>query len=74
MAQSPKTPPETKDTVEAAEAGNFVMIATTNGKSRRRAGLRFTPEGVKVDVAALSRADQEAIERDPMLKVSKAKG
>lgn len=76
MAQAPKTQDaQTQDPKASAVpvSGNFVLIKTTNGTSRRRAGLRFTPEGVRVNVDDLSKDQIAEIEADKHLKVAKAK-
>ena len=58
-----KDPKDQKD--EAT--GPFVLVSTTHGKARRRVGLRFTPEGTRVDVSTLSDAQKTAIQSDPVL-------
>ncbi len=68
MAAKPQT--QSKDKPETDEKeGPFVLISTTHGKPRRRAGLRFTPEGTRVDVSKLDAEQKEAIQGDPVLKV-----
>lgn len=52
-----------------ANDGDFVTIKSTNGRSRRRAGYRFTPEGVDVAVDDLTSDQKIAIAADPHLKV-----
>lgn len=65
-----KSQTQSKDKPETDEKeGPFVLISTTHGKPRRRAGLRFTPEGTRVDVSKLDDKQKEAIQSDPVLKV-----
>lgn len=59
---------------ETAEKGDFVLISSTNGQPRRRAGMGFTPEGVKVDAGALTPQQREDIIDDPFLKIEELKG
>ncbi len=53
--------------------GPFIMVSATSERGRRRAGMRFTQEGVKVDVSKLSDKQKAAIDADPQLKVSNVK-
>ena len=67
-AQAQTTSKDPKDQKDEA-TGPFVLVSTTHGKARRRAGLRFTPEGTRVDVSELSDAQKTAIQNDPSLTV-----
>ncbi|WP_224825599.1 hypothetical protein [Cognatishimia sp. MH4019] len=69
-AESQAPLPSAKTNVEVEDADKFVLISTTHKKSRRRAGMSFTPEGVRVDVTKLDAKQKEAIQSDPYLKVS----
>lgn len=64
-----KSQTQSKDQPEMSDEGPFVLISTTHGKPRRRAGLRFTPEGTRVDVSKLDSKQKLAIDGDPVLKV-----
>ncbi|KPU84998.1 hypothetical protein JI58_00255 [Marinosulfonomonas sp. PRT-SC04] len=59
---------EAEEKVKAPK-GQFVLIKSTTD-SRRRAGLKFTKEGVKINVDDLTKEQQIAIENDPRLSVS----
>lgn len=63
-----------KKTVELPDekTGEMVVIATNNRQPRRRAGLRFTPEGVTINAAELSEQQRAAIQADPHLTVKPA--
>ena len=67
-AKAPTTSKGPKDQKDEAK-GPFVLVSTTHGKARRRAGLRFTSEGIRVDVSTLSEAQKTAIQGDPALTV-----
>ncbi|PIE13822.1 MAG: hypothetical protein CSA70_03655 [Rhodobacterales bacterium] len=76
MAKKPTTQAQndqdnTQDNEEAK--GPFVVVSSANGRTRRRAGLRFTPEGVKLDVSTLTEEQRTAIDDDPVLKISEFK-
>ena len=67
-----KSQTQSKDKTETNEKeGHFVLITTTHGKPRRRAGLSFTPEGTRVDISKIDDKQKEAIQSDPVLKVKK---
>ena len=50
-------------------SGDMVVVSTNHRQPRRRAGMRFTPEGVTVDAAQLTQKQKEAIQADPHLVV-----
>ncbi len=59
-----------KDTnEEALPPAALVVISTNHRQPRRRAGLRFTPEGVTIDPATLTEKQRDAIMADPHLVV-----
>ncbi len=68
MALKAQTQSKDKSKTDESE-GPFVLISTTHGKPRRRAGLRFTPEGTRVDVSKLDKDQRDAIQSDPVLKI-----
>lgn len=70
MATKAQAKPAAKEATSKDEeaTGPFVLVQTTNGKTRRRAGRRFDPAGTKLDVSKLSEADKLAIQNDPVLK------
>lgn len=59
-------PPETQNEDEAVD---MVLISTNHRQARRRAGMRFTPEGVTIDPAQLTEKQRTAIAADPYLVV-----
>ena len=69
-AQTP-TKPEDKDPADPPpeDKTDLIRVSTTTGKPRRRAGMRFVPEGVVLDAASLCEDDRRAIEADPVLKI-----
>ena len=50
--------------------GPFVRVSTLQGRPRRRAGMRFTREGITLDASKLTEAQRDAINDDPLLKVA----
>lgn len=58
-----------KKAADQVSSGDMVVISTNHRQPRRRAGMRFTPEGVKVDASELTEAQREAIMNDPHLVV-----
>jgi len=69
MTSSSKTKPKTTDKDAPETSGDMVVISTNHRQPRRRAGMRFTPEGVTVDVSNLTSKQIEAIQSDPHLVV-----
>jgi hypothetical protein len=66
-AKTPKN--QNPESQENETTGPFVLVTTTHGQARRRAGMRFGPEGTRVDISTLSEAQKAAIQNDPLLKV-----
>ena len=54
---------------EELQSANLVVISTNHRQPRRRAGLRFTPEGVTIDAASLTEKQRSEIMADPHLVV-----
>lgn len=48
--------------------GAWVIVSTTHGQSRRRAGFGFSPEETRINVKDLTKDQQLAIMSDPVLK------
>lgn len=73
--QQPEQPPKPKQQGKGQGKGNAdeipaVFVRTRRGiKSRRRAGYRFSREGLGIALEALSAEELAAIEADPALEV-----
>lgn len=52
------------------DKGEYILVSTANRQNRRRAGITFGPEPIKVYEGDIDEDGFKAIDADPMLKIS----
>jgi len=72
MADKKKTEPETPAAHEAEKASGGILTVRGPEAGRWRAGVRFGPTPIELEIAKLTAEQIKQIESDPLLSVSRS--